>query len=167
MGRIQNPEEYLNVIETGQLDPLVEADRAQLDLVRSENESLMDGQPVPGALLTDNHVLHIREHSAQLNSSEVRFEQAIAQNVLAHVMEHLQHIMQPHVMQLQAILGFQLPPLGAGPPPGAPTGSSPGGPPPGGGRAPSNGSLTPPQPGAVKVQPPKPPQPPRVPQANV
>lgn len=110
-GMIKTPEEYIQVATTGILEPLYEADQAQLMLIRAENERLSDekekatelppqadpmtGQVIPPktmssvpAILTDDHMLHIKEHMVVLASPEARINPEIVKNTLAHVREH-------------------------------------------------------------------------------
>ena len=85
---IKTPEQYLNVLTTGNLEPIYEHETSQLNLIKAENEALMEGQPVQ-ALLTDDHPIHINEHSCVLNSPEARQRPEIVQSVLAHIQEHM------------------------------------------------------------------------------
>lgn len=88
-GLVNRPEQYLEVLTSGQLTPLIESESAQLNLVRSEGEQLAQGQPVK-ALITDKHDLHCMEHLAQLASPEARANPQIVKAVLAHFQEHLE-----------------------------------------------------------------------------
>jgi hypothetical protein len=125
-GLIRLPEELINVLETGQIESLLEAERSQLEIVRDENEAMLDlmrgeAEEVEtiAALATDNHVMHVREHQVLLNSTEVRRNNQMASFVLSHIMQHITLMADPAVMMLQSALGFQLP-LPPGPPQGAP-----------------------------------------------
>lgn len=122
-GLIRTPEEYLTVIETGSLDPLVEHDGSELQLIRDENEDLMEGQP-SAALVTDNHRLHILEHSTLLMNTEIRRNSAIVPIVLQHIQEHMVMLNDPINQQLHALLGNAQgqPPMG---PMGAPAAIAP------------------------------------------
>lgn len=109
-GAIKKPEQYLQVLSTGRLEPMFEGEQAQLMLIRAENEALGDemnkptfaqvpdpltGQMVPKvtssikALMTDDHVLHIKEHQCVLASPEARQNPMIVANVTAHLQEHI------------------------------------------------------------------------------
>lgn len=87
--------QYLQVATTGQLDTITESEESELDLIRKENESLMDGQPVR-ALTGDAHILHGREHKTVINDPNLRDRAAkgdpaalvIVQATLAHLKEH-------------------------------------------------------------------------------
>lgn len=132
-GLIKLPEEYLNVVQTGQIESMLEADNAQLSLVREENEILMEGGNVMADLM-DNHVLHLREHGALLNSTEARMNQILVANVRGHCATHLQMAVDPEGQAYAQMLGHPilLPPMGGmdpgaqNVPPGG-TGTAPGG----------------------------------------
>lgn len=109
---IKTPEQYLGVLTTGNLEPLYEHDNSQRILMKSENEDLMEGKPVQ-ALLTDDHPMHVLEHSCVLNSQEARRDANIVQATLNHIQEHitLAEGMKPNMaaMLKQASM-FQAPP---------------------------------------------------------
>lgn len=89
-GMIKTPQEYLQVMETGNLDPLVEGQLSQLDLIRMENELLMEGkQEKVRVLITDAHLLHAQEHKAMLDNPLVRADEGLVAGVLAHIQEHI------------------------------------------------------------------------------
>lgn len=120
---IKTPEQYIGVLTTGNLTPLYEHDNSQRLLMKSENEEMMDGRPVQ-ALLTDDHPMHVLEHSCVLNSPEARKDANIVKVVLAHIQEHitLAEGMKPNMASMlkQASM-YQAPP----PPPQAPQGQGP------------------------------------------
>ena len=87
-GLIKTPEEYIQLVTTGRLEPLLQAQQNQLTLIQAENEDLSEGKPVI-AILTDDHVLHIKEHQAVLASPEARQDPKIVQVTLAHLTEHM------------------------------------------------------------------------------
>ena len=105
-GMLHNREEYFTLLNSGQLEPLFESEMAQLSVVREENEQILNGGSHQG-LAIDNHVLHIKEHAAQLNSTEIRQDQVVAGNFLAAVMQHLEMLMDPMVQMLQISLGYE------------------------------------------------------------
>ena len=107
-GFVRTPQEYLTVLNTGQLDPMVRSDQAELDLIKDENNQLSRGMPAY-ADATDYHVLHIREHKAVINKVEVRMNPNIAQVVYAHLMEHISLLDQPAVARIQMALGYEVP----------------------------------------------------------
>lgn len=120
-GFIENPDQYLQVVTTGQLQPLIEGKQADLMLMKSENEQLADGIP-QRALITDNHAKHILEHKSVLANPEIRQDpnSPIVQNALAHIQEHIDFANSPGYQSIAAMLGHQVmvppaPPQGAGP----------------------------------------------------
>ena len=86
-GLVQNPQQILEVVTTGRLEPIYESEMAQLNLIRQENEDLSDGKGAV-AIRTDNHQLHIQEHLSVLSTPEARQDPARVEAVLAHVAEH-------------------------------------------------------------------------------
>lgn len=119
MGVIKTPEQYFTVIDTGQLDVMTEDTQSQLYLVKDENENLVSGEPVI-AVFTDEHVLHIKEHSAVLSNPDLRFDPELVQRVTAHIQEHITLLRSTDPDTL-AILGQQ--PLS--PPGGSPANQAP------------------------------------------
>lgn len=106
---IKTPQEYLMVLQTGQLEPLVEGETAELMLIQSENEDIADGKEVM-AVLTDDHNLHIREHRAVLASPDARRDPQRVQATLTHIQEHLNILMDP--ANTQVLIMFGQTPLG-------------------------------------------------------
>lgn len=134
------PDQFLSFVANGRLEPLYKAQQQQVRLIRAENSNLAKGQPVP-VLISDCHLDHIREHLALLSSPALRMNQQLAQQVLAHVMEHEMQWQQ--VTMRPALLAatgqnpappspMGGPPMDGGPPPDAqppPQGGPPPGPP--------------------------------------
>ena len=104
-------EQYVTVLETGNLSAATEDITTQMDLVRKENEVLRKGQN-PIILGTDEHEFHIQHHLSILNDPVVRTEAEIVQGILDHVEEHKMYVMPE-------------PPMG---PDGQPMGEGEGGP---------------------------------------
>jgi hypothetical protein len=122
---VETPDQYIQVLTTGTLEPLIEGKQAELMNIRSENEALADGRPVI-ALLTDNHALHISEHKCVLSSPEARMNKKIVETTLVHIQEHITQLQTLTATNptLLAILGQQPamgpPPQAAGPMAAAP-----------------------------------------------
>jgi len=116
-------EEYLNVLMTGQLEPAYQYENGQVMQLKEENEQLQNGKPVK-AMSTDNHPLHIREHTVLLNSPEVRDDpnpnNPVKLSVTAHILEHMNMWSQMDP-RLGAALGVPPPP----PPPQPPAPPAP------------------------------------------
>lgn len=145
-GLIKTPDEYITILQTGRLEPLIEGQQSQLLLIRAENERLGDekeqvtqgqpmvdpttGQMVPGqdissvpVILTDDHVLHIQEHQTVLASPEARMNPNVVKNSLAHIHEHITQLMSGDpVLQLLGQPSLMPPPPldGGGAPPKGP-----------------------------------------------
>ncbi len=87
-GMIKTPEQYLTVLRTGQLDPALESSGAfEMLNIRAEGENLRDGKPVI-AIISDQHLTHIREHLAGLATPEAREDPQYVMRVLTHIAEH-------------------------------------------------------------------------------
>lgn len=88
MGLVKNVDQYFTVLNTGRLDSMMEGDQAELLLIKSENEKMMDGISVQ-ALALDNHALHIQEHKAILADPDLRNDPTLVEVTLAHIEEHI------------------------------------------------------------------------------
>lgn len=104
MGMIKTPEQYIQVLQTGNLDTMLEGDTSELMNIRAENEFLDRGEDVP-VVVTDNHLLHIQEHKAVLASPEARKDPTILAATLQHINEHITMLQDPNLMALNALLG--------------------------------------------------------------
>lgn len=98
---ITKPEQYLMVMETGSLDPLIEPEIIEQMLIRSENEKLAEGVSPP-TVITDTHALHIREHKAVLSNIEARMNPDVVRAYTQHVQEHIDTLrtVDPEILQL-------------------------------------------------------------------
>jgi hypothetical protein len=105
-----NAQQYMGVVETGELEPLTEAPMANMMRIRRENEMLADGKPVLPALWTDPHDVELKEHAAVLNSDEVRGNPQVFQNVAGHMLSHLDQWRNADPAILAA-LGIPPPPM--------------------------------------------------------
>lgn len=130
-GFIKSPEQYLQVLTTGRLDPLTQSLSKELLLIRSENEQLMEGE-VPPVFYLDDAPLHIREHRSVLCDPAVRRNPMAVEAVKSHIAMHEQEYFNasPQTLALAGVPPPQMPPPGAPPPgPDGPPGPpSPGGP---------------------------------------
>lgn len=111
LGAISTPEELLTVLETGQIEPLLQADRAQLDLIHDENDKLVDlhGDKIEIDLAFDHHILHLKEHLSLVNSVEARQNPELMKRIYPHCMQHVQALKRPEVLAFQALLGHRMP----------------------------------------------------------
>lgn len=122
---IENADQYIQVVTTGRLEPVIEGKQAQLLLIKGENESLAEGRPVR-ALITDDHQKHILEHTTVLANPEIRQDPSnpIVAATLAHIQEHMDMMNDPNVQRLAMILHKENIP---GQPPAPPQGMQDGG----------------------------------------
>jgi len=87
-GMIKDPNQYIMVLTTGQLDPAIEGTQHKLLNMRAENEDLRNGKAVV-AIVSDNHAGHIQSHLELLDSPDARKDPQFVARVLAHNSEHL------------------------------------------------------------------------------
>ena len=87
-GFIKNRQDYMMVLETGNLEPLLESYDLEISLIKDENDAMSNG-PIPPAIVFDDHVTHIPEHKALLASVEARKNPQLVQAVTAHIQSHL------------------------------------------------------------------------------
>lgn len=107
-GHIVDPNQYIMVLTTGRFEPVVHGTQAQQLLIKAENEKLADGIP-QRALLTDNHIEHIKEHAVIMASPEVRDDPngPVAVDTLDHMKQHMDILMDPANAMLLSLLGQQ------------------------------------------------------------
>lgn len=120
---VETAEQYINVLETGRLEPLTNGFKSELDLINLENENMVDPNEGPVmALATDNHRLHIQEHKSTLSSPDARENPEVVARVLAHIQEHinLANSTDPSVQAINMI--NKQPVMGAAPAVGGPGG---------------------------------------------
>lgn len=87
-GFIKNRQDYMQVIETGTLDPLLESYDMEISLIKDENDAMGQG-PIPDAVVFDDHVTHIPEHKVLLSSVEARKNPTLIAAVTKHIQSHL------------------------------------------------------------------------------
>jgi hypothetical protein len=127
-GLIKTPEQYIQVILTGRLDPLTQSNSNQMLLILKENEMIANGEP-PQVSVDDEHQLHAREHRGVIDNPDVRKNPQVLAVYMQHIQEHEDLFV--NASPIRRMLMGQPPPPMLGPPgapPGAPPG--PGGPPP-------------------------------------
>jgi hypothetical protein len=110
-GLIKRPEQYIAVLTSGKLEPIIEAEQSELLNIRAENEVLAEAGDVP-TILTDNHALHIREHKCVLDNPDSRQNEDVVASVLAHIQQHLTIWAQtdPNVLMATGQQPMQAPP---------------------------------------------------------
>lgn len=131
-GAITTPEQIIQVVNTGRLEPATQAVTRDLELIQKENEALARGEDVP-VLVTDNHARHLPEHLSTLASPEARANPQAVQTTLAHVAQHTAHLRtgDPLLLMLAGVppemIQAAQPPMLAPPgAPGATDGTAPG-----------------------------------------
>lgn len=137
-GLIKDPQQYIGVYTDGDLPQLYHRQETQLQLVKAENEALMQGKNVM-PVITDNHVMHILEHTANVDTVEARLNPNDPGTVatLNHIMGHINMLTTINPILAGIIGDPSLPPgmpsaLQLQPPP---PGAAPAAPPPGAGPA--------------------------------
>jgi len=91
MNLIKNPQQYLQVLNTGRLDAMFEGDTSDLLLIKSENEQLLEGEAVQAALI-DSHKQHIIEHKGVIADPDLRKNPELVKNVLNHIQQHIDYL---------------------------------------------------------------------------
>lgn len=107
---VTNTEQYIQVLSTGRLEPLIEGEQAELLTIRSENERLVEGQPVM-AVATDSHAMHIKEHKTVIATPDARENPALVQATLMHINEHINLMRTTDPVLLQIIGEQPAPPM--------------------------------------------------------
>ncbi len=87
-GYIKNHQDYLQVLETGNLEPMLEGYEQEISLIKDENDAMGDG-PIPDAVVFDDHVTHLAEHKILLSSVEARKNPKLVMSVTKHIQSHL------------------------------------------------------------------------------
>lgn len=136
LGALKDPTQYAEIMETGNLDCLIEPMRNISLGIDEENEALLNGE-IPPVVFTDNPIEHMARHSVILASPDDRKDQGLIERVRTHMQQHLTVWQQTDPLILQAL---NIPPYPMPMPQLGPDGQ-PLPPPPG-------GALPPPGPGA-------------------
>ena len=90
MGLIKSPEQYLSVLTSGKLESMTEGQTNELELIREENERIINGDFPIMAIAYDLHSLHIKEHRAVAADSNLRADPELMQRLMTHINEHLE-----------------------------------------------------------------------------
>jgi hypothetical protein len=88
MGLITDPKQYFQVINTGNLDAMMENSMSEIETIRSENEKLANKEEII-AIATDEHAMHVREHKSVLADPDLRQDPELLKAVLGHIQEHI------------------------------------------------------------------------------
>lgn len=113
--QLKNPEQYIQVVTTGRLDPLIDDEKTENLLIQSENEEMREGKAVP-VIAVDEHVKHIKNHRRLFADPEARRNPQLMQVVLDHLNQHISMLQttNPALLNIlgQAPLGVQPPEAG-------------------------------------------------------
>lgn len=145
MKLLTTPEQYFQVLKTGNLDVAYEGTTSQLLCIKKENEMMLEGKS-PISLMLDQHSMHIKEHQAIMSNPELREDPELVKNLLAHVQSHIDYLRNTDPAILDMIGEKPLAPAPGQQPPGQPGAGAPppsGQPPPGPGGPTSNGGQPP------------------------
>jgi len=112
---IKDPMQYIQVMNTGRLEAIFEGDQAELLLIKSENEKLLEGE-VPIVSPMDQHSLHIQEHRAVIADPDLRSNPELVKNTMDHIEMHLNALRNTDPALLQMIGEQPLGPVGGTPP---------------------------------------------------
>lgn len=126
-GLIKTAQDFLTLVETGQLDAVTEGLDAVLSQIEQENEFLRQGRSVT-ALMGDKDILHAQKHLDLIANPDVRNNAAHVKVVMDHIMQHINNAKTRD--PLIAMIAGE-PPVPQPPPQGPPPGAAPQGPPPG------------------------------------
>jgi len=106
-GAIKTPEQALMVLQTGTLEPSIEGTSAELLLIRSENEKLGEEPKETDdrvlAIMTDDHINHIKAHREVLSNPEARLNEGLVLRTLEHINEHFNLLKQTEPAKLQML----------------------------------------------------------------
>lgn len=92
-GLVTDLKAYFAIKEGAPTSVLYENELTEEDLVKRENEAMVNGEPVL-ALNTDDHAYHIMMHAIPLKDPRVRFSGQKNKAILAHMLEHYQMAQQ-------------------------------------------------------------------------
>lgn len=88
MGLIDTPQQYITVLNTGNLDVMTDDVDRTMMLIRAENDKLVGGEDVT-AVATEKHSIHIKQHMNVLADPDLKNDAELVSRVLNHIQEHL------------------------------------------------------------------------------
>ncbi len=110
------PEQYMQVLTTGRLDPMMDEKRREALTILAENEALREGRPVM-MMITDMHVQHIKDHKSVVADPSSREDAALVARTNAHLMEHINALRTTDPALLQVLGQNAIAPAGMPQPP--------------------------------------------------
>ena len=116
MGLITDVNDYLMVLNTGNLNVATDAKVDNSILIISENEAMIKGERQQ-AIWSEKHSQHIMKHMELLNDAELKKDPLLSQIVLEHVQEHV-NLLRTTDPSILSMIGEQ--PLPPAPVPAAP-----------------------------------------------
>lgn len=98
---LKNPEQYIQVVTTGNISPIIDDQESESLNIQRENEELRDGKSVPVTAI-DYHVEHIKGHRKVLADPDARRDAVVVQTALAHIQEHINALrtVDPNLLNL-------------------------------------------------------------------
>ena len=114
MGVIKNPQDYMSVINTGEIETLTDDTQRQITLARIENEKMMNLEEAL-VIFTDDHAYHIMEHSNLTADPDLRYNSELMQLVYNHIQEHIDQLRNTDPDLLAILKQQPLGPLGGTP----------------------------------------------------
>jgi hypothetical protein len=111
---IKDPMQYIQVMNTGRLEAIYEGDQAELLLIKSENEQMLDGE-VPLVSPLDQHSLHIQEHRAVIADPDLRKNPSLVKTTMDHIEAHMNALRNTDPALLQMIGEQPQGPVGGSP----------------------------------------------------
>lgn len=97
--------QYMNVINTGNLETATDSAVFEEMAIKTENEALMYGEQVP-VLAFDMHYDHIKGHRSLISDPAMRRDAALVKVVTDHISQHIQQLQNVDPNTLMA-LGMQ------------------------------------------------------------
>lgn len=88
MGLIDTPQQYITVLNTGNLDTMTDDVDRTMMLIRAENDKLVAGEDVI-AVATEKHSIHLKQHMNVLADPDLKNDPELVSRVLGHIQEHL------------------------------------------------------------------------------
>lgn len=114
MGLIETPQQYITVLNTGNLDTMTDDVDRTMMLIRAENDKLVGGEEVT-AIATEKHSIHMKQHMNVLADPDLKNDPDLVTRVLNHIQEHLE-LLRTTDPNLLMINGEQpLAPIGGSP----------------------------------------------------
>jgi hypothetical protein len=119
------PKQYVNIINTGNLDTATDGTVHEQMCIQRENEYILSGK-TPRVTAIDQHLEHIKGHRGIISDPYVREDDELVARVLEHIQDHITQLRETDPELLMSI-GEQpmTPPQAPGMPPGQPGGMNP------------------------------------------